>query len=320
MNLFANLILLPSLLMSSLMTISLSNVIQIWFIMEINNFMFISYALMTIKEKKIMFTYFIIQVLASLIMLFSMIINPIILMSSHPMLMMSLFLKVGIPPLHLWMTSLSKFMNWHALTLLLTFQKLPPLIIFYLTEITNILFMMLMIMTMIVPPISMINIKSMKMLITYSSINQTGWIIILIYLKHQMWLMYFMYYSVIVFMINLMLNKTKISLKFFQHKLKKFNLMFTVMMMNLSSMPPFSFFMFKWFSTYIMIMNSNIKMLIIIILINSLLMTFIYIKMISWSLFMKKFKSKLMYNKSNFNYNNYIFIILTLFTPLIMML
>nr|DAC76805.1 TPA_asm: NADH dehydrogenase subunit 2 [Pseudomyrmex janzeni] len=322
MNLFSSLIIMPSMILTAVMTITMTNLLSIWFIMEVTNFMFIVYMMFNMKQKKMVFLYFIVQVMASFIFLFSFIINPVnFILDVQVMIFTALFMKTGIPPFHLWMPLTSKFMPWMMIFFMLTLQKIPQLIMFFLVNMPESVFTLLILMTLIVPPAIMINLKSIKMLITYSSINQTGWIIALIFLKHQSWFIYFMTYTTIMLMITSMLSYTEISNKFFQYMFKKFNFMFTMMMMNLASMPPFSFFMFKWFSTFILIVSSNLKVMIMTMLINSLLMTFIYIKMMMWSLFINKFEHKMIL--TNFYMMNpwkLMWVLVSIMSPLIMMM
>nr|DAC76792.1 TPA_asm: NADH dehydrogenase subunit 2 [Pseudomyrmex flavicornis] len=322
MNLFSSLIIMPSMILTSVMTITMTNLLSIWFIMEVTNFMFIVYMMFNMKQKKMIFLYFIVQVMASFIFLFSFIINPVnFILDVQVMIFTALFMKTGIPPFHLWMPLTSKFMPWMMIFFMLTLQKTPQLIMFFLVNMPESVFTLLILMTLIVPPAIMINLKSFKMLITYSSINQTGWIIALIFLKHQSWFIYFMTYTIIMLMITSMLSYTEISNKFFQYTFKKFNFMFTMMMMNLASMPPFSFFMLKWFSTFMLIMSSNLKVMIMTMLINSLLMTFIYIKMIMWSLFINKFEHKMIFtNLYMMDPWKLMWILMSIMSPLIMMM
>nr|DAC76779.1 TPA_asm: NADH dehydrogenase subunit 2 [Pseudomyrmex ferrugineus] len=322
MNLFSSLIIMPSMILTAVVTITMTNLLSIWFIMEVTNFMFIVYMMFNMKQKKMVFLYFIVQVMASFIFLFSFIINPVnFILDVQVMIFIALFMKTGIPPFHLWMPLTSKFMPWMMIFFMLTLQKIPQLIMFFLVNMPESVFTLLILMTLIVPPAIMINLKSIKMLITYSSINQTGWIIALIFLKHQSWFIYFMTYTTIMLMITSMLSYTEISNKFFQYMFKKFNFMFTMMMMNLASMPPFSFFMFKWFSTFMLIVSSNLKVMIMTMLINSLLMTFIYIKMMMWSLFINKFEHKMIFtNLYMMNPWKLMWVLVSIMSPLIMMM
>nr|DAC76844.1 TPA_asm: NADH dehydrogenase subunit 2 [Pseudomyrmex peperi] len=323
MNFFTSFIIMPTMILSSLAPIMMTNLLSIWFIMEISNFMYIVYMMFNMKQKKMIFLYFIIQVMASFMLLMSFIINPMkYTLDVQLMIFTALFMKTGIPPLHFWMPMISKLMPWMTIFFMLTMQKIAPLIMFYLIMMPESMFMFLVTMTLILPPMIMINLKSIKMLITYSSINQSGWIISLIFLKHQSWLLYFMAYSSITLVITSILSYTEISHKFFQYSFKKFNFMFTIMMMNLASMPPFSFFVFKWFSVFTLILSTNLKMLIIIMLINSLLMTFIYIKMMLWSLFINKFETKMMtFNDLQYpNFWKMTWYILSITSPLMMMM
>nr|DAC76831.1 TPA_asm: NADH dehydrogenase subunit 2 [Pseudomyrmex particeps] len=322
MNLFSSLVVVPTMILTTLAPIMMSNLLPIWFIMEISNFMFIVYMMIHMKQKKLIFLYFLIQVVASFILLCSLIINPMtFILEIQMMIFTSLFMKTGIPPLHLWMPMISKFMPWMTLFFMLTIQKIIPLIMFNLLNMNKSVFMFILVMTMMVPPLTMINMKSMKMMITYSSINQTGWMVALIFINHQFWFLYLMIYTSIMLMISSIMKFTEISFKFFMYSFKKFNFMFTIMMMNLSSMPPFSFFMFKWFSTFAILISSNLKMMIIMLLINSLLLTFIYIKMMLWSLFINKFESKMLFNKMmKPKLKNILWALMLLLFPLIMLI
>nr|DAC76922.1 TPA_asm: NADH dehydrogenase subunit 2 [Pseudomyrmex concolor] len=322
MNFFSHMIMIPTLILFSVIPMMMSNMILIWFIMEISNFMFISFMITSMKQKKMIFMYFLVQITASFMLMFPLIVNYLSFhIHEQIILFLSLFMKTGVPPLHLWMPVISKFMPWLCIFFMLTTQKLSPMILFFLININKQVINLIIVLTMIVPPLCMINLKSIKMLITYSSINQTGWIVMLIYLKHQFWMLYFILYSTILFMISSIMKLNEMSMKFFSYTIKKFNLMFTAMMMNLASMPPFSFFLFKWFSTFTLIMNSNMKMIIIFMLTNSMMMTYIYIKMMMWSLFMNKFESKMISSFKIMNNTSYTLInLLIIITPIMFMI
>nr|DAC76935.1 TPA_asm: NADH dehydrogenase subunit 2 [Tetraponera aethiops] len=317
MILFQNLCLIPIMTLMSILTLSLSNMIMIWFVMEINNFMFISMMMMDTKEKKMIFLYFITQMMASTLMIISLIINPLMMVSLSQIFMFSsLMIKGGIPPFHFWMPLISMFLEWKTIFFLCTIQKVIPLNMFNLFNLSNLMIITITFMTLVIPSISMMTMKNFKKLIIYSSINQSGWMIILIFLKHPFWLMYMMMYSLMMFLISFFIGTSKLSNTFFQYPMKKFNMVFTLMMMNMASMPPFSFFLFKWSSTFIIILNSNMKFILILMLINSLIMTYVYINMMSWSLFIYQFKSKMKESSTKFKLTKSTLIIIMIILPI----
>lgn len=171
---------------------------------------------------------------------------------------------------------------------------------------------------MIIPSIKIFNINELKTLLTYSSINQTGWITTLIFIKHPLWIVYICIYIIIIGSISIVMSRSKISTKFYQITFKNFNLILTILMINIAGLPPLSFFIFKWTTTFITITQSNLIFLIICIILNSLILTFIYTKIISWLFFNYKFKRKMKIILTKFKIIKIIIILLTLLTPILL--
>lgn len=141
---------------------------------------------------------------------------------------------------------------------------------------------------------------------SYSSINQSRWIILLIYIKNIIWFKYFIFYSIISLRLFFAIYFSKISIPFNYFKSHfKFNLLFIILIFTIAGLPPFSFFYIKWFSIFIFIKSSNILIIFILIIIRSLIILYIYINIIINSFFITKIKSKLI--NLNFSiFNNYL--------------
>lgn len=275
-------------------SLTLTNIIIIWFIIEINNFIFITYMSHKLKTKKIAFLYFLIQATASFFFIFRIIFRPIMQSEySYATLMISLLTKIGVPPFHPWMPLISKSIRWYILFLLLTFQKIIPLNMLALIKIRTGTIIFIITMTIVVPTVVSFNLTRIKKILVYSSINHSGWIITLIYIKHPFWIVYMYIYTITMGRVSFILSESKISIKYNQYMFKKFNPIFTIIIINLARIPPFSFFIYKWFTTFLVIIESNLKLIIILMLINSLIITFIYIKITLWSLFISRFKIKI---------------------------
>lgn len=318
---FKNFILL-FLFLSSILVFSFSDPIIIWFLIEINNFLFISLISLSIKNKKRIFLYFLIQIFASTIFIFSftfnyLFINNFFIFTS----IISLFIKLGIPPFHYWIPLLSIYLNWDLLIIFLSLQKIIPFyIISFLINFNNNLFINIFIIIsiifcIIIPPIKIINIYNFKKLFIYSSINQSRWIILLIYFSNIIWLIYFLFYSLFLFILISLLNLFKIFFNFHLKLSKNFNLIILFTIINFARLPPFSFFFIKWFRIFLFIFNSNFYLLLIIILFRSFIIIYIYINIIFTQIFFQLNKIKLIsFIKINFNIYYSLFIFLNFFS------
>jgi len=185
---------------------------------------------------------------------------------------------------------------------LLTLQKITPFYILSLIKINIIFIYFTLLICSILPPIIIINLINFKILLSYSSINQSRWIILLIFIKNIIWIKYFIFYIIILLNISIIIHYFKIifNLTYITINQTKINLIFIIFIFNLAGMPPYSFFYIKWFSVYITIYHSNLFIILIIIIFISLFTLYIYINIIINSIFFHKFTSKLI----KFNYVN----------------
>lgn len=141
-----------------------------------------------------------------------------------------------------------------------------------------------------------------KIILSYSSINQTRWILLLITFKNILWLLYFIIYSLILLIINLVFQFLKLSYNFFYNppSTNNLQLIYSLLFFNIAGLPPISFFFIKWFRVFTFIFNSpNRIFLIIVILINSFILIYTYINIIIILIFFYSTKSKLFFIKSS---------------------
>jgi len=293
--------------------------------MEINNFLFICLLNYYIQNKKINFFYFIIQIIASLIIIYSIIINNLILINNlfNFLIILSLILKLSLPPFHFWLPIISIYIPWNILFILLTLQKIIPFYIISLIKINIIFIYFNIILCSILPPFIILNLTNFKILISYSSINQARWIILLITLKNIIWIKYFIFYIIILLRLCMTIHNFKAlyNINYINFNQIKFNFIFIIFIFNLAGIPPYSFFYIKWFTIYLSIYNSNLFIILIIIIFRSLFILYIYINIIINSIFFYKFNSKLI----KFNYINLIIkyskiILFNLFISLILII
>lgn len=271
--------------------------------MEINNFLFICLINLTIKNKKIIFFYFIIQISASFIIIFRIILNNIFLENYFLKIIfiIRILIKLAIPPFHFWFPLISIYMPWITLFILITIQKLTPFYILSLIKIHSFYLYLILIICSILPPYIISNLTNLKILLTYSSINQSGWIFILIYFKNIIWIKYFSFYSLILIRLRYFIYNFKIYKNLNNFYKLNFNIITLLFIFNVAGLPPFTLFYLKWYSIFIFLINSNILILLILLIVRSLIILYIYSNIITNSLFLFKIKSKLL--NYSFNHN-----------------
>nr|ADP01822.1 NADH dehydrogenase subunit 2 [Solenopsis invicta] len=307
-TLFSKCFILTNLLISSILPLFSTDLLMIWFFMEINNFLFIFILNFSIKNKKMIFFYFFIQTIISFLIIYSLILNNLFMYSniSNFFMISAMMMKLGIPPFHLWLPLISKFMTWHSLLLLLTMMKIIPFYMISLIKLNLIMIYFIIFLCSILPPYLMLNLINFKVLLSYSSINQSGWMMFLIYFKIFIWFKYFMFYTLIslslfnmIFYFKMFFHNNLLSYNYYQTYLNFLPLIF---MFNMAGLPPFSFFLMKWYSIFLFSYSSNYLIILIMLMLSSLIMLYIYTNMMISSIFFFQFKSKL--NNFKFFINN----------------
>nr|AQP27372.1 NADH dehydrogenase subunit 2 [Aderitotermes cf. fossor BDIT074] len=291
-------LLLITLVSGMLVSVSSNSWLGAWMGLEINLMSFIPLMsnVKNMYNTEASLKYFIVQVLASATLLFLVVMKTLTedlfsleSNSYTPMIICTpLLLKSGAAPLHWWFPGVMEGLSWENCALLMTVQKAAPLMLMsYLIEMNTFTLSIIMAST-IVGAIGGLNQTSMRKILTYSSINHTGWMLIALTTSESLWLMYFMIYSTlaltVVSAIKLsgvsFINQTMLTNK--ETMLIKF-MMFTSLL-SLGGLPPFLGFMPKWIIIQAMIMN-NMAPLAVIVVVTSLITLYYYLK-ISYSSFM----------------------------------
>nr|YP_009734536.1 NADH dehydrogenase subunit 2 [Acropyga smithii]QBG38703.1 NADH dehydrogenase subunit 2 [Acropyga smithii] len=315
-NLFQKFFILTNLITFSMSSLFFQDFLIIWFFMEINNLMFICYMSLQLMNKKSIFLFYIIQIVSSLLMILPFIFNNFFMSINMNFFLMNLYLslmiKLGIPPLHSWMPNISNFMNWNIMLIFLTIQKIIPLYVLSLIEIKYFIFNYLVISSLLISTYKMLNLLNIKMLMTYSSINQTSWMLFLIYMKNLLWMMYLFLYTLILFTVFFFISFFKFNSNFYLNTnlATNFNIMFLMLMLNLASIPPLSFFLFKWLNIFISIFNMNFHMIFLLMMISSFILIYIYINLMILTLFFYSIKFKFFYFPITLLNKNYLFLLL----------
>nr|UHA56153.1 NADH dehydrogenase subunit 2 [Eudocima salaminia] len=301
------------LIFSTLISISSNSWLGCWIGLEINLLSFIplisnsSNLLATEASLK----YFLIQSIASINFLFSILINMMMMknfeLNFFIMIMMnsSMLMKMGSAPFHFWFPNIIEGLSWFNSFILMTWQKITPMIILSYYFNKNFIIMIIM-FNAIIGAIGGLNQTSLRKIMTFSSINNLSWMLSSIIISENLWIFYLFLYS---FMISIMcfffsmMNMFYINQLFINNmnSLIKINLL--VNFMSLGGLPPFLGFLPKWIIINFLIMN-KMYLLTFILIMMSLIMLFFYIR-ITYSAIMFNY-IKLKWFKIYIKNNNFI--------------
>nr|YP_010471339.1 NADH dehydrogenase subunit 2 [Illeis koebelei]UHJ19216.1 NADH dehydrogenase subunit 2 [Illeis koebelei]UVF63297.1 NADH dehydrogenase subunit 2 [Illeis koebelei] len=297
------------LMMGTLISISAYSWINIWIGLEINLMAFLPLinADNMKQSSEVSMKYFLVQVSGSMFILFSFILSLINLGSINELISMSqlifnsaIFLKMGAAPFHFWYPEIVEGLSWMNILILMTWQKIAPMILVMYNFQMNIYFCMIILISMTVSGIKSWNQTSIKKIMALSSINHIGWMTSTMFLNQSLWMFYFLIYLLISVTLILMFNKYNTSnmkdLFMLMNNNKTTKLFFFLNLISLGGIPPFLGFLPKWMILNNLIMN-NMTLLALMMVMLTLLSLFIYLRMMMQSLIIKSYNKK-MYFKS----------------------
>nr|AXS66339.1 NADH dehydrogenase subunit 2 [Staphylinoidea sp. 6 KM-2017] len=298
-------------MMGSIISISSNSYLGMWMGLEINLLSFIP----LIQEKMNMYStesslkYFLTQALASIIFLFS-----ILMMSknwfyfsnidSYLLLIFnsSLLTKMGMAPFHFWFPEVIEGLNWMNCLILLSWQKITPMILIMYNMKFQYFFMMIIIFSMLISGIMNINQTSIRKILAYSSINHMAWMLSAMFFSETIWFYYLIIY--IILTINLILLFNLLNLYNYNQLImilkNNFLIKFIISMnfLSLGGLPPFFGFYSKWL-TIQMLINSEWFLLSLIMVMTTLIMLYIYIKISFNILIFNNFEVNFLINSNN---------------------
>nr|ASN65950.1 NADH dehydrogenase subunit 2 [Odontocheila batesii] len=301
-----------TLMMGTLISVSSSTWLGTWMGLEINLLSFIP----LMKEKNNPYSsessmkYFLIQAMASAVFLFSIILmsamnhfNSEIYMINEfnlTIINSSLLMKMGAAPFHFWFPEIIEGMNWINSLILMTWQKIAPMMILSYSLKSSNFIMIIIIMCSIIGSLGGLNQTSLRKIMAFSSINHIGWMISSFMSNEMMWSIYFSIYTLISTTIILMLNSFNIfylSQMFIlmnKNILIKFSMLLNFL--SLGGLPPFLGFLPKWM--IIQQLSNNYSLMILIMILATLITLFFYMRIAYTSIMIN-------HNQMNFEMKNY---------------
>nr|YP_010417419.1 NADH dehydrogenase subunit 2 [Hemichloridia euprepia]USF12117.1 NADH dehydrogenase subunit 2 [Hemichloridia euprepia] len=303
------------LIFSTLISISANSWFGCWIGLEINLLSFIP---LISNSNNLMATeaslkYFLTQSIASINFLFTILLTLIFMNNFETnnmisiMMNSSMLMKMGSAPFHFWFPNIVEGLSWFNNFILMTWQKITPMILLSYYFNKNFIIMMI-ILNIIIGAIGGLNQTSLRKLMAFSSINNLGWMLSSIMISENLWLFYISFYS---FLISIMcfsfyiMNMYYINQLFISNMNFMIKINFLINFLSLGGLPPFIGFFPKWIVINFLIKNQMILLTFIFIMM-SLIMLFFYIR-ITYSAFMFNYL-KMKWFKI-FIKNNYLLII-----------
>nr|YP_010718917.1 NADH dehydrogenase subunit 2 [Parnassius szechenyii]WDQ44520.1 NADH dehydrogenase subunit 2 [Parnassius szechenyii] len=304
---------------STLISISANSWLGCWIGLEINLLSFIPLISNSknLLSSEAALKYFLTQSIASINFLFSILLKMILLKNFEInnlfsiLINSSMLMKMGSAPFHFWFPNIIEGLSWFNCFILMTWQKISPMILLSYYMNNNFL-MFIMIFNVIVGTMGGINQTSLRKLMSFSSINNLGWMLAALMMTENLWIFYLMMYSFLISIMCFFFNMLNI---YYINQLFIMNMKFSLKMsllinfLSLGGLPPFLGFFPKWIIINSLIMN---KLFIIsfIFIMMSLIMLFFYIRIMYSSIMFNYLKMKWFKNFMK----NYLLMIMNIFS------
>nr|UYC29015.1 NADH dehydrogenase subunit 2 [Grapsus albolineatus] len=277
-----------SLVLGPIISISSTSWFGAWIGLELNALSFIPLIAMKMNPyySESALKYFLIQALGSALLIMS----SFILISTFEMasifLFLALLLKLGAAPFHFWFPQVMEGLAWPQAFLLMTLQKLAPMILLSYLITSNLvtkMTIMAAMLTAVIGALGGLNNMHLRKIIAFSSINHMSWMLMALSVGDSFWLFYFLVYTIIV----LSATTTFSSLQTFtlsdlvqSERSSVFNsTLISMNFLSLGGLPPLTGFIPKWLTIQIMA-DLNLFIPLFFLLISALITLYFYLRII----------------------------------------
>nr|QJF46451.1 NADH dehydrogenase subunit 2 [Hydrelia parvulata] len=301
------------LMFSTMISISSNSWFGAWIGLEINLLSFIPLISSSnnMLSSEASLKYFLTQSIASINFLFIIIMKMIMFnnfeMNNFIVMMInsSMLMKMGSAPFHFWFPNIVEGMSWFNNFILMTWQKITPMILLSYHFNVNLLIFAI-ILNMFIGAIGGLNQTSLRKMMAFSSINNLGWMISSLMISENLWLFYLSMYTFLIsslFFFFYMMNMYFINQMFINNMKPLIKMNLLINFLSLGGLPPFIGFFPKWIIINFL-MENNYFLLTFIFVMMSLILLFFYTRIIYSSFMMNYFKMK--WFKINFKNNFFI--------------
>nr|UGS80217.1 NADH dehydrogenase subunit 2 [Dypsocus coleoptratus] len=221
-----------------------------------------------------------------------------------------LLIKLGAAPFHMWFISIFYKLDWIKCFMLMTLQKLTPLVLMMQIPLKNNFIIILSFASLVIGAMGGLTQTLIKSIIAFSSINHLGWMLLSLILDKMLMIWYFWFYLFMNFTIIICLLKSSIS-----HFNQIFNfqsiLPWSINFLSLGGLPPFLGFVPKWMIIQSLIIN---KMLFtsFILIFTTLITLIFYLRLIISAILISPITQKwIILNKSVSNFFTAFMVVVT---------
>ena len=300
---------IQNLILRTLFVISSQSWFSVWCGLEYNLISFIPILITSpsTKSTESAIKYFVIQAIASIILLLTAIITKIVAISNlHIFIVISLIVKVGVAPFHQWVPNVISAISWFRLFLILTWQKIAP--IFILSASTQSSYSTFLVisagLSSITGGLGGINQTQIRHLIAFSSIGHIGWVLISAIISPLLLFTYFFVYIINLLPLVTLLNSLSVS-NFSRARniilIDKHNAsLIFILFFSLGGLPPFLGFAPKLIVIK-SILNAFPIVILLILIIGSLINIYYYFSYSVVYLITPNFKASTFPAKTNSN-------------------
>nr|AML26756.1 NADH dehydrogenase subunit 2 [Scarabaeidae sp. BMNH 1274750] len=322
-----------SLMIGTLISISAYSWMNMWLGLEINLLSIIPLISNSnnLMASEASLKYFITQALASTLLLFSIIMMSMNLMYNIDMnfyllliLNTALLTKMGAAPFHFWFPEIIEGLNWINSMIMLTWQKIAPMILIMYTNLTLFYSSIIIIISSIISGIMGMNQVSMRKILTYSSINHIAWMLASMMFIETIWSYYFLIYTIIT--MNIIIIFKYFNIFYLKQLFSSMNnypmikFFFVLNFMSLSGLPPFLGFFPKWLTIQTLIQN-NYYFITYILIIFTLITLYFYMRITLCTLTLTmnelSFNNKTLFNLNYIYLTNFITIMGLIFMTIL---
>nr|YP_009048667.1 NADH dehydrogenase subunit 2 [Anourosorex squamipes]AHZ18285.1 NADH dehydrogenase subunit 2 [Anourosorex squamipes]ALA99261.1 NADH dehydrogenase subunit 2 [Anourosorex squamipes]ALA99268.1 NADH dehydrogenase subunit 2 [Anourosorex squamipes]ALA99269.1 NADH dehydrogenase subunit 2 [Anourosorex squamipes]ALA99273.1 NADH dehydrogenase subunit 2 [Anourosorex squamipes] len=269
---------------------------MIWIGFEMNMLAFIPLLIKNYNPRSMEAStkYFMTQATASMILMLAIIMNLIhegqwtISNISNPtasiLMTMALVMKLGLSPFHFWVPEVTQGVSLTSGMILLTWQKIAPLSVFYqiYPSINLNLILSMSLLSILIGGWGGLNQTQLRKIMAYSSIAHMGWMTaIMTYEPTIMLLNLFIYITMTIstFMLFIFTSTTTtLSLSHAWNKMPLITFLIMMVMLSLGGLPPLTGFLPKWMIIQELAKNNSI-ILPTTMAILSLLNLFFYMRL-----------------------------------------
>nr|WHM51485.1 NADH dehydrogenase subunit 2 [Cryptotermes parvifrons] len=232
--------------------------------------------------------YFVIQALASAALLFLVVMETLVdqnlTMGSNIhdyVIMTPLLLKMGAAPFHWWFPSVMEGLSWQNCLLMMTVQKAAPMMLVSYSMKTGPLILAAVLMSVTVGSMGGMSQTSLRKILTYSSINHTGWMLMALMGGSSLWMAYFAVYSLLTLAMTTtakLFNISFINQTMSMSSKAAPKIMLFTTLLSLGGLPPFIGFLPKWIVIQTMVAN-NLSATMVMMVVMSLVTLYYYLRM-----------------------------------------